>query len=735
MEASWKLPVKLKASSLWNPKLISEGYKTPDDPQESTFEFARTNGITAEAANVYPHQLEKLAPTEKITAWAATKARKACDAQLQVKGQNAAAEDPPGGPHKRLSDLRYEIRVLELHPGHFYGNLKGTLHHCSVEYEDGISSTFIADDERPAYRTRFALSCENMKKPVWYTALSYAWIDPTSSSNTNWDPATDTHIECNGFKLPITRSLEMALRHFRQTTHSINLWIDQICIDQSNNYEKEHQVALMSKIYTHAVNTVIWLGEATPGSDRAFKLLEYIGTVFAFEVNAPPPDEFERLFLPHAEDPIWKDLWDLMNREWFTRLWIVQEAILSYNPWILCGKTRRNWEAFANNFNSLIRSGLSSWLEESFDGQRSGGRAVGWKSMKVLSVEREHYYSLDGKLSLFSLLTSTRNARSADPRDKVYGLFGICKRPGYLKVSYDESVTAADVYFTATLQCVTADVLYFFPMLCCVDHEPRPGLPSWVPDWSSSRQTSSLGFSTSSAGIYHESGTWKPCFSYCPEGRELLVPGKIFDVIKDLGEVCTVPESAIEGSLSANQWLTPWVHLAEQCLPYPSGCKLFEAFWHTLVAGKDGEGRQKAPGSFEEIFSLLLDESTGKHPTFADQTYSKRQLRPPGKGKLELANLKTRAPAKTYQEIRSAVRRATRNRRLGVTEKKYLCLLPRHSKVGDIVCVFVGCHVPFVIRGTGSGRYQLVGECYVHGIMDGEVMDMQEVPHISVILS
>ena len=43
---------------------------------------------------------------------------------------------------------------------------------------------------------------------------------------------------------------------------------------------------------------------------------------------------------------------------------------------------------------------------------------------------------------------------------------------------------------------------------------------------------------------------------------------------------------------------------------------------------------------------------------------------------------------------------------------------------GDVVGVLGGCKVPVVLRGVGGGgggnRYRLVGETYVHGIMDGE---------------
>ena len=57
-----------------------------------------------------------------------------------------------------------------------------------------------------------------------------------------------------------------------------------------------------------------------------------------------------------------------------------------------------------------------------------------------------------------------------------------------------------------------------------------------------------------------------------------------------------------------------------------------------------------------------------------------------------------------------------------VTADGYLGRVPRGSEVGDKICILFGGSVPFVLRDTGDGHFIFIGECYIHGIMDGEAI-------------
>lgn len=62
-----------------------------------------------------------------------------------------------------------------------------------------------------------------------------------------------------------------------------------------------------------------------------------------------------------------------------------------------------------------------------------------------------------------------------------------------------------------------------------------------------------------------------------------------------------------------------------------------------------------------------------------------------------------------------------RYRRLGVTESGYYLLGPDIMQAGDVVVVLHGGRTPFVLRPKDGG-WTLLGECYMHGMMDGEAM-------------
>ena len=112
-------------------------------------------------------------------------------------------------------------------------------------------------------------------RPI-YEALSYVWGDPKDRKD----------IRLNDHLFDITENLWMVLRRLRDPVVSRVLWIDAIYINQKDNDEKSHQVAMMGKIYSSRQKAIIWLGEDLDTTEagsksivasRACEMLEMLG--------------------------------------------------------------------------------------------------------------------------------------------------------------------------------------------------------------------------------------------------------------------------------------------------------------------------------------------------------------------------------------------------------------------------------------------------------------------------
>ena len=607
-----------------------------------------------------------------------------------------------------------DMRVLELHAGRLEDELNCSLHVCCVDFE------YPEDPEtkgRPY--TLHAMSCVT-GTPIWYTALSYVW----------GDPGLVNKITCNGKSVAITKNLELALRQLRHNDVSVLLWVDQLCINQDDPREKSQQVVLMETIYKRAWSTLVWLGEEADNSSDALDTLLATKDALQYYPDGKSPDagDFERLSLPASDSPKWLELGKLMSRPWFQRIWIIQEVVLSHQVIIMCGAKCISWDDLSlfticmidNDFERYLY-GLGGPRVKDENSESGCVRAGKINSIKTYNDTHSR------KTTFLNGLVEGRSAGATDPRDKVFAIMGLTSI--LLYPNYSNRVI--DVYTEAALKGETTHELD--SLLCCVDHvQAAPGQPSWVPNWATPRQTVSLGYRARHHKVYQASKEQKiqSRTEITKNGTALAVTGVIVDTITTVGVVLEVPD--LKDILVRESPTSRFILEAlEFCQPPPSShWTVFEAFWQTLVAGRDHSTFAKAPNEYSPIFALLFDTATGSSPSFPDQpAFSTKR-------KLTLENLQVRSPAQTYRHMQVAMKAAVKMRRLGVTAKRNLGLFPRGAQVGDHVCVFTGACVPFVIRrDENEDKYQLIGECYVHGIMDGEVEHMKDVQTREIYLS
>jgi hypothetical protein len=148
--------------------------------------------------------------------------------------------------------------------------------------------------------------------PRRFTALSYEWGDDLRQPKTQQEPKP-FYIDGQIFSIRdnLLHLLKAIPKHQEQRNIPNEFWIDAISIDQDNREEKRYQIELLNQIYSSATCVLSWLG---PGQDFSDKALEYI--------NDPRGKE------GGAVD-------DLLNRRYWSRLWMVQEVVLG-KQWLVC---------------------------------------------------------------------------------------------------------------------------------------------------------------------------------------------------------------------------------------------------------------------------------------------------------------------------------------------------------------------------------------------------------------
>lgn len=84
-------------------------------------------------------------------------------------------------------------------------------------------------------------------------------------------------------------------------------------------------------------------------------------------------------------------------------------------------------------------------------------------------------------------------------------------------------------------------------------------------------------------------------------------------------------------------------------------------------------------------------------------------------------------PASLWAEVSKGIVSIIEDKEMFITAKGYLGLAHESLQVGDVVCILSGGDVPFLLRPSATdGTFELHSECYVHGVMNGEMVEKMD---------
>ncbi|KAI0858243.1 heterokaryon incompatibility protein-domain-containing protein [Xylaria cubensis] len=388
--------------------------------------------------------------------------------RLQYECEEGRNETPTTGGdeeeifyNRPLKTNNHEIRILVVEPGLYDEPI-----YCRFDY------------------TTLKAHGSNVS-PTSFDALSYCWGNSSENSYVLLDPnfRTGTSKSWEGRQFAVGRNVETGLRRLRQEDKAIRIWIDAICINQTDFEERAQQVRIMSLIYSCASTVHIWLGEGNLVIDTALCVVHELvnlaygdcpgadlcrcsdgvskHNVSTRDVEATPPDGLRSLSA-YQINQFWhlikcalsqqlSDIDDdwysgevaamigaLYQHAWFTRVWVLQEAILARRAFIHSSAEKIPFEEVIST-NDLIhkirheqgwvphirwRAALASiWVRL---GKWTSAFSQESKSQVNAGVETDETVlpALVGltPIGILDVFTDALVMRATDPRDKLFAL-------------------------------------------------------------------------------------------------------------------------------------------------------------------------------------------------------------------------------------------------------------------------------------------------------------------------
>ena len=223
-----------------------------------------------------------------------------------------------------------------------------------------------------------------------------------------WGPAmpTETILLSSEFALSprhtiqIRDNLATCLRYLRLPEQIRHLWVDALCISQTDVEEKNHQVANIGRIFREANRVLAWVGLPTPASEAI--LLQH----------TPKTKTHSRLrkLLSHTKRSVEESesarmirVLDLGQREYWSRTWVIQELTLAQEVTVVCGRYRLAWDEVLSHQGGIYPNGPIA-------------------TIGTLRSEFQQFGQLLKSKSLLEICSRFQYSRCSDPRDKVYAL-------------------------------------------------------------------------------------------------------------------------------------------------------------------------------------------------------------------------------------------------------------------------------------------------------------------------
>ncbi|KAM0554072.1 hypothetical protein ACHAPJ_007147 [Fusarium lateritium] len=517
-----------------------------------------------------------------------------------------------------------------------------------------------------------------------YEAMSYTWgdqsnpdyIDLRHPKPIGHDKSCICDKKSSG-SLPIGRNLAFALRQLRHEVSSRILWADSICINQQDLDERAAQVQRMRDIYKHAQCVIAWLGPTDEHSPIAIAMLQEIADCVDFTKEEEDildnrirfkPEKFDFISHGHTDEfQIWSKPLPFSDRQW--------QALKS-----LISRTwfRRLWvrqEILLASKEAILLAGGDSMLWLHF-----------MSAIEIIAAKRD---ALAGKVNIhtieffnvrtfsqlrhlrdfFTLVCFTHACEVTEPRDRVFALLGLANGGFTSEIDIDYRKNVKDVHRDALVRSSTYHEDLKLLSLCDSASEP-----TWIPDLERIQHLRPITNGRAALCSAEKAHAFTK--------EQLQLQGVRCDYITEL----VGPQ---EGRDSQAQHEATVLEAARRFLGYDAETWNFQKV---------------------QQFSLMLQVNDFFiHPPYINKTQEQLAER-----------------IRTHNETLGAqlihLTNFMHHRSIYLTKMGYIALGPRNCQPGDLIVVFLGCHLPMVLRSIEDGEYKLKGPCTHPALLSSEAI-------------
>lgn len=538
------------------------------------------------------------------------------------------------------------------------------------------------------------------------------------------------------------------------------IWIDALCINQHDCKEKTIQIALMNQIYRKANRVWVWLGLAGEheSAQAAVDLLPVIARAVYYAKKYSDQtghrcidDRLLMNVILQTGVKTRQALGHLLNNEWFSRVWILQEFMLARSAIFLCGSLSISEELFADSLLKFctLPDQPQGLISDGFGDSRRGEAVFTAKAWFLNSIVKPTVANDYGGLGLESLLVYIAQETSLRrqcllPEDRVLGMLGILTPTQYqaLREDFFGVTDTAELYTkfsAATLPvalCGTNTYLAWLFLNYASERKKILGLPSWVPDlhhgFTSDKNLGALTTSSRREG-------------WAMKGQrmgEIVILGTAIDTIVS---ICPpIPTCTLLDFESYSNYL---LRLAQWELDAHELCTgLRQAQRRVKALSKEDLQRQNhyrrtlvCYPTADEQYRVSHEKYKAFHVTLQRFARNYRKMQAPIVDAtmsqwVRCARKRAITSFGLLYDISSSaggflheLDHALEERQLFRTSDGLFGTSKKGVLPGDILCVFSSAPTPHVLRRVSEHQdeaYKLVGNAYVPVLMNGEVDDL-----------